>query len=285
MNTPHILSKNTSWLFDKAQTAAKYIYSHLKSETYKSITKDVRVFCLFVGYPRSGHSLVGSLLDAHPNSIIANELDALKFVSAGFNRDQIFYLLLRNSENHSKKGRSQTGYEYEVPNQWQGRTQRLLVLGDKKGGMTTQRLSNNPMLINQTRAMFGVPIKFIHVIRNPFDNITTMTTRTGSTILKEMIHYFGLCLKNTLILEIAGSENVLNIRHEDLIAAPKKTLAQIASFLGLEAEADYLSDCSSIIYSSPHKSREKHNWTGREKELILNQISRFSFLANYTFES
>jgi len=27
----------------------------------------VRTFCLFIGYPRSGHSLVGSLLDAHPD--------------------------------------------------------------------------------------------------------------------------------------------------------------------------------------------------------------------------
>ncbi len=26
---------------------------------------------MFIGYPRSGHSLVGSLLDAHPNIIVA----------------------------------------------------------------------------------------------------------------------------------------------------------------------------------------------------------------------
>src|SRR3989344_1389974 len=34
----------------------------------------VRTFILFVGYPRSGHSLIGSIMDAHPNIIIAHEV-------------------------------------------------------------------------------------------------------------------------------------------------------------------------------------------------------------------
>lgn len=34
----------------------------------------VRTFVLFVGYPRSGHSLIGSIMDAHPNIIIAHEV-------------------------------------------------------------------------------------------------------------------------------------------------------------------------------------------------------------------
>ena len=41
---------------------------------------------MFIGYPRSGHSLIGSLLDVHPNAIVAHELDALKFVGAGFGK-------------------------------------------------------------------------------------------------------------------------------------------------------------------------------------------------------
>jgi hypothetical protein len=35
---------------------------------------NVRTFILFVGYPRSGHSLIGSIMDAHPNVIIAHEV-------------------------------------------------------------------------------------------------------------------------------------------------------------------------------------------------------------------
>lgn len=285
MNTPYVISENTRWLLDKAQVAARYIESWAKASAYKEKAKDVRAFCLFIGYPRSGHSLVGSLLDAHPNSIIANELDVLRFVSAGFDHDQLFYLLLRNSELYSQKGRTQTGYQYDVPNQWQGRIDKLLVLGDKKGGMTTQRLSKNPLLIDKMRTMLGVPIKFIHVVRNPFDNITTMAFRTNSTILRETMHYFELCLKNTLILEIAEPQNVLNIRHEDLIAAPEATLARMVSFLDLEADANFFKDCAGILYGSPHKSRDKHQWSPKEKDLVLSQSTKFPFLADYTFEN
>jgi len=285
MKIPYVVAENVRWLLDKTQVATRYIESRAKSNAYMEKAKDIRTFCLFVGYPRSGHSLVGSLLDAHPNTIIANELDVLRFVSAGFSRDQIFYLLLRNSELYSRKGRTQTGYKYDVPNQWQGRTNQLLVLGDKKGGMTTQRLSQNPLLLEEIRTLLKVPIKFIHVVRNPFDNITTMAIRTNSTILKETIHYFELCLKNTLMLEIAGPQNVLTIRHEDLIVTPETTLAKMVSFLDIETEEEYFKDCAGIIYRAPHKSREKHPWDAKEKNLVLKHCAKFPFLADYTFDN
>lgn len=37
----------------------------------------IHTFVLFVGYPRSGHSLIGSIMDAHPNVIIAHEVKQL----------------------------------------------------------------------------------------------------------------------------------------------------------------------------------------------------------------
>ena len=40
--------------------------------------QSVEAFCIFIGYPRSGHSLLGSLLDAHPEMVIAHELDVLR---------------------------------------------------------------------------------------------------------------------------------------------------------------------------------------------------------------
>ncbi len=34
-------------------------------------------FCLFVGFPRSGGSLLGALLNAHPDMVIGQELDSI----------------------------------------------------------------------------------------------------------------------------------------------------------------------------------------------------------------
>ncbi|PSO51862.1 MAG: hypothetical protein BRC34_14235, partial [Cyanobacteria bacterium QH_1_48_107] len=66
-----------------------YVLETLKD---KKNFQNVDKYCMFIGYPRSGHSLVGSLLDAHPNIIIAHELNALNFVDMGFNQQQIYYL-------------------------------------------------------------------------------------------------------------------------------------------------------------------------------------------------
>ncbi|KAJ7371717.1 hypothetical protein OS493_023052 [Desmophyllum pertusum] len=37
----------------------------------------VETFVMFIGYPRSRHSLVGAILDAHPEIIIPHEYDVL----------------------------------------------------------------------------------------------------------------------------------------------------------------------------------------------------------------
>ena len=70
---------------------------------------------MFVGYPRSGHSLIGSLLDAHPNMLVAHELSALKYLLAGFRKEQIFYLLLENSRAFTRPGVNGVG----IPTKYQ----------------------------------------------------------------------------------------------------------------------------------------------------------------------
>ena len=69
----------------------------------------VNTYCMFIGYPRSSHSLMGSLIDAHPNAIIAHEQDVLKYIKYGFTKEALFPLLLRNSEEFTANGRTWTG--------------------------------------------------------------------------------------------------------------------------------------------------------------------------------
>ena len=54
------------------------------------------------------------------------------------------------------------------------------MIGDKKGGRTSQLISKDPNSIKQLEEIaknVGVPMKFIHIVRNPFDNIATMVLR------------------------------------------------------------------------------------------------------------
>ncbi|MCF8092759.1 MAG: hypothetical protein K9K40_09910 [Desulfotignum sp.] len=50
-------------------------------------------FCFFIATGRSGHSIIGHLLSAHPDVLISDELAALSFIEEGFSASQIYALI------------------------------------------------------------------------------------------------------------------------------------------------------------------------------------------------
>ncbi len=86
-----------------------YLRSRARAPEVEHLLSGVQSFCLFVGFPRSGHRLYEALLDAHPNIVIAHELDALGLFDAGFSDSQVCYLVLRNSEAFAQRGRGWSG--------------------------------------------------------------------------------------------------------------------------------------------------------------------------------
>lgn len=87
------------------------------------------MFLLFIGYPRSGSTLVGSLLDAHPQIVIANEYSVAKkfknFTNEQRTRNYICNQLWLNSvkESVSEQRAADKKYffHYHVPGLWQGK--------------------------------------------------------------------------------------------------------------------------------------------------------------------
>eukprot|EP00795_Rhopilema_esculentum_P006182 gene6182-11581_t len=145
----------------------------------------VKFFVLFIGYSRSGSTLLGSLLDAHPNVIVANEYgvgDKLStFTAAKKNRNYLFNQLYNNSQWYATKSyRSSTYrgvYNYHVPKQWQGKYNcSIQVIGDKKAVQSVRTFSDEEgdQRLNELGRIVKVPIKFVHIHRNPFDTIATM---------------------------------------------------------------------------------------------------------------
>ena len=269
---------------DRLRYSVKYYLYELFKR--KDFFKSVEKYCMFIGYPRSGHSLVSSLLDAHPNIIIANELNALRLFEQGISKRKLYYFILQNSQLHAAKGRLQkhTSYSYQVPNQWQGKFQTLKVIGDKKGGVSNQIIGDNPDILKVLQHKIDVPIKFIHVIRNPYDNISTIVSRKGGD-LEDGINYYFMNAKIVAYLKTQISENdIFDVRHESLIADPRPVLKEFCNFFGVEATKDYLDDCASIIFKSPKKTRFNLYWSDESIELVRNKIEQFEFLKGYSYE-
>lgn len=249
---------------------------------------DLKTFCLFLGYPRSGHSLVGALLDAHPDVIIAHELDVLKYVAAGWERAAIFHRLLENSRAAQAAGRRWGDYDYQVPGQWQGRFRRLRVIGDKKGGGSLKRLASDPGLLGRLRQTVALDIKFVHVVRNPYDNISTMARHRetpASPLDKCVESYFARCRTLAWVKRHIEDRDILDVRYESFVEDPAAHLEGLCRFLGVEAAPDYLSACTRIVFAAPHRSRSKVAWTGEQVERVGREMANFPFLAGYSYTS
>ena len=96
----------------------------------------VKTVLFFIGYPRSRHSLLGSLLDAHPRMVVSDETNAFSRWRSDIDKwtqgsiDAYYDTLVRASKRAVTKGRrshvfngtvvNKAAFGYYVPNQWQG---------------------------------------------------------------------------------------------------------------------------------------------------------------------
>ena len=285
-----------------------------------SVVNGVEKFLFFIGYPRSGHSMIGSVLDAHPNVIIAHEYRFFEKCVTEFsnnaaitifhNKTTLFNDLYRNSFLSSKCGwrsamNTSKGYNLALPAQWQGKFSHLRVIGDKSGGGTSSALqyeSGKECLrkINE----IGVPVVAIHVVRNPYDMIATsvlyqlanVTHTKASDILQRklypdlgvVLNVINMCFERAHIVEEFSKHiPVIEIHIEDYIRDPKGSIQQMCKVLGLPCPQDYIHECQGKAYKTVSRSRDLIEWTDSPVSLISmvrKNIARFSFFHGYTFE-
>lgn len=242
--------------------------------------RDVRTFLLFIGYPRSGHSLVGSLLNAHRNILMSHELNVMNYARRRFTRAQIYWLLREQDQRFENLERAWTGYDYRVPNQWQGKTEKLLVIGDKHGNGATTVMGQRPESLERLQRTIRVPIKMLHIVRHPLDNIATMQRKNESSLQEALNAYFSLCEVNERLLRDPNND-VLTMHLEDLISAPQQELGRLCGFLDLPADEGYLSDCASIVFPQPKQSRQSVAWPTSALAQVAECSRGFSFLDRY----
>ena len=135
----------------------------------RKVFSSVTTYCMFVGYPRSGSTLVGAMLDAHPKILIANEARALRFVRRGLSRGLVYSILVESNQSFAKADyQGFGGYTYHIPGQHQGRLEPVRVIGDKRGYFPSSDMVDLEQLVELVS-----DVRLVHTVRNPFDSIAT----------------------------------------------------------------------------------------------------------------
>ena len=147
------------------------------------------------------------------------------------------------------------------------------------------RLRRNPQLLKMLREnLGGIDLKMIHVIRNPYDNISTMKILDGGSLLEAAKKYFSMC---EIVEQFKGDVApgaVYDSKHESLINDPVRALKDLCGFLGVSASERYCNACAGLIHKSPHKSRYEVEWTPELRNSVKQQMGRFPYLSGYSYE-
>lgn len=237
----------------------------------------LRVFLFFVGNPRSGTTLVRSLLDAHPEVVLGQELDALKYVARG---DGWRALVARVMWNRLRFSRNPVwnGYSYAVSGSF--RRAPLRVIGDKKAARSADRLTLDPEVLQRLRRLSPVPVRVVHCVRHPLDVIASRTLANGRPLEWNADRYFELEETAAATCSLLGRDSC-RVALEELIASPETHIQRIFKFLELECPPELISSCRALVFPRPRLTRESMRWPEPLLEKIEGQCRSVPHLRGY----
>lgn len=288
--------------------------NQLKRSLSTQAIQDVQKFVFFIGYPRSGHSIVGSLMDAHPNMLIAHEYNLFrqwdKAPHKHSRREYLYNALYKNSVQSSLSGcrssaKALKGYTLGMDDQWHANFTQLAVIGDKSGAVTAQLFQSYHErfmeILQHITETVKVPIHVIHVVRNPYDMISTRLlyadgekkSKLPASEERRHCNDYGLSYHTNRTFSLVSSVSkfidkvnltVLEVHHADLVRRPRKTVSMLCRFLNLPCPDDYLEACEKKVYSEPSKTRQLVNWPDKMVEEVYQLAKPYRFLWRYSFQ-
>lgn len=264
----------------------RYKAESVLSQGWDKKTENVEHVCFFVSYMRSGHTLLSSLLNAHKNVVVSNELGAGALARLGFSEREIFRLILNKDRSFQSSGRKWTGYDYEVEEGYEGFYDEIKMIGDKHGPNFIYNYKINDNL-RDFISCSSSNIVILHHLRNPYDMISTGITRKRKDISrKDVINHVlsELERSNGVIDDLKSVDNVILCRtyYKNLVLDTENTLKNIFNTLDIDINNEYVDSCEDHVFESPSVTRGGTEWGNKEIEKVERVCKDLVFLRRYS---
>lgn len=240
-------------------------------------------FLLIVGNSRSGSTILGAVLDAHPQMVVANETIESTHLWRGLDGDRILEGIFQNAEQQAFDAtRAQVSGQ---KSKWTPSTKRAIrVVGDKVWNPATLLLHGKHDLIPSLEERVGAPVVVIHACRNPFDAISTMHLKSGAPISDRIRWYSMHCEAVAALCERLPPDRLLHVQHENLIQSTVASLEDCCRFLDVPCSQEYLDRCEPMLFESPRETRHQVSWSPEDFRRVKALIQSFSWLQSYRAE-
>jgi hypothetical protein len=244
----------------------------------------VEALAFFIGYPRSGHTALASLINGHPEATLAHELDLFRWMQLGVGKDHLLALIVERDRWFARRGRRWETYDYSVPLATYG-GHPVKIVGDKMAGVSTERLRKDPTLLDRARETFQIPLRAINVVRNPYDNIATISRKQSWSLTASIDLFANLSQGIETISTMLDDNELLTLRSEQLIESPGPELSRVWAFLGLSTDSAYVERAPEFVMSKPSTSRQRVRWEPAHIEAVESLIDRYPHLNGYSFDA
>ena len=288
----------------------------------QQVIDHVEKFVFFIGYTRSGHTIMSSVLDANSNVVIGQELKVFRMVLLHnrteliHDKSYLFNQLYWRSWNESHFGVSSSnkaGEHYGVGilsnnYSWHGMYKNLRVIGYKSAASATGMYRGNPNQFKKVYKQFShtlqIPIYAIHVVRNPYDMIATKfihksrsrnkgqvsqpseSKDSAEMLMGSISKVFWLAdgvLNMTMDPEL--DLKVLEVHNADYVKKPAETVKRICAFLEVDCPEGYVQACQEKAYTSVSKTREAVNFPKQMVTEIAQKLKKYPFFRRYAYKS
>lgn len=242
-----------------------------------------RCFVLIVGNARSGSTLLGAVLDGHPQAVVANESYSSFSLWRNLTGPDILRDVYDNASQMAAEGRLSEGYRYQIGGPPASKD-RILIIGDKAWNPSLLLLHGDPGLIRSLEERLGMPVRLVHAVRNPFDVIATMHRRSGASIADRIRWYFMHCEAAAALARRLPGDRFLESHHAALLAAPTDELGRLIDFVGLERDGAHLDSIRQMLFARPRRTAGEVAWRAEEIAEVARRMAEFPFLHRYLSE-
>jgi hypothetical protein len=251
----------------------------------RSDFNDLKCLLLFVGFPRSGHSFIGQILNAHKDVLIGNEGRIFDDLGRRFTLLKIYDYLaeLDNKfaiQNYCKKN----GQDFLFKGLSQGNVQRLICLGNTKAAYTRNILLEKPAILKRLQEI--VPnkceVKFIMVLRDPRDMVGSKIKRRNMSFETAFQQISEACQKvDSLLPNLRAEFDLFEIVYENFILNLHDGINDLFDFLNLQIDSKFLNIIQEKTYTKPQKTREYYEDYSIAPDLFKDLCEKYSFLKHY----